>query len=117
MTTRDTPFAAGTPCWVDLLSSDIDKSKTFYGELFGWSSEDAGEAYGGYVTFLSDGRAVGGATANATDSGHPDVWGTYISTEDIDATAAAVTAAGGKILAPPMRVGDLGSMALVMDPV
>ena len=42
MTTRDTPFAPGTPCWVDLLSSDVDKAKIFYGELFGWTSEQAG---------------------------------------------------------------------------
>ena len=31
----------GAPCWVDLMSSDAEKSTAFYGELFGWTAEDA----------------------------------------------------------------------------
>ena len=48
----------GAPCWVDLFTSDPDKGRAFYEELFGWTSEDAGEEYGGYVNFSKDGRLV-----------------------------------------------------------
>jgi len=116
MTTRDTPFAAGTPCWVDLLSSDVDKSKSFYTELFGWTSQDTGEEFGGYVNFQSDGYQVAGMIGNAPGSGSPDAWTTYISTADIKASADAVTDAGGQIVSPPTEVADLGSMAIVLDP-
>jgi len=33
MPTRDTA-PLGAPCWIDLMTSDPDKRKAFYGELF-----------------------------------------------------------------------------------
>ncbi|MDP9318156.1 MAG: VOC family protein [Actinomycetota bacterium] len=117
MTTRDTPFAPGTPCWVDLLTSDPDKAKSFYGALLGWTSEDGGEEFGGYVSFASDGHGVGGMMRNTPEMGSPDGWTTYISTDDIDATVNRATEAGGTVMSPAMAVADLGSMAVLVDPV
>lgn len=37
------------------MTSDPDRSRAFYGELFGWTSEVAGEEYGGYFNFSNDG--------------------------------------------------------------
>lgn len=116
MTTRDTPFAPGTPCWVDLFSSDVGKAKTFYSGLFGWAVEETGEDYGGYVNFHSDGHRIAGMMQNTPESGSPDAWSTYISTADIGATVDAATAAGARVLAPTMEVGDQGSMAVLIDP-
>ena len=31
----------GAPCWIDLMSSDTDKSRAFYGELLGWTARRA----------------------------------------------------------------------------
>ena len=31
----------GALCWIDLMSSDTDKSRAFYGDLFGWTSSRA----------------------------------------------------------------------------
>ena len=50
----------GAPCWIDLFTSDPDKSRSFYGELFGWTSQEAGEEYGGYINFSKDGVPVAG---------------------------------------------------------
>lgn len=47
MTVRDTPWPVGTPCWVDLMTSDIGAAKEFYGGLFGWELVDQGEEAGG----------------------------------------------------------------------
>ena len=116
MTTRDTAFAPGTPCWVDLLSSDVERSKTFYSELFGWTSTDAGADFGGYVTFSSDGHQVAGMMGNTMGGGHPDAWSTYMCTADIAATTAAAKDAGANVVVEPMPVGDLGSMAVLVDP-
>ncbi len=35
-----TSYEAGTPCWVDLGSPDLEASKAFYGGLFGWDYDD-----------------------------------------------------------------------------
>lgn len=116
MATRDTPFAPGTPCWVDLMTSDLQQSKTFYGSLFGWEFEDAGENYGNYHTATARGHSVAGMMANSPESGAPDGWTTYIATADLDATVAAAEQAGAQVMMPAMQVGEVGRMAMLADP-
>lgn len=106
----------GAPCWIDLFTSDPDASRAFYGSLFGWTSEDAGEEYGGYINFSKDGRPVAGGMRNDGEAGMPDVWTVYLATDDARKTADAAEAAGGRVLMAPMDVLALGTMALVGDP-
>jgi predicted enzyme related to lactoylglutathione lyase len=106
----------GAPCWIDLFTSDPDKSRSFYGELFGWTSQEAGEEYGGYINFSKDGLPVAGAMRNDGQSGIPDIWSVYLATDDAKATADAAAANGGQVLVPPMDVGEQGTMAVVTDP-
>jgi len=105
----------GAPCWVDLFTSDPDKSRAFYGELFGWTAEEAGEEYGGYVNFLEGGQSVAGCMRNDGESGMPDVWSVYLAIDDARATADAAVANGGQVVVPAMEVMDLGSMAVMID--
>jgi predicted enzyme related to lactoylglutathione lyase len=116
MPTRSTPFAAGTPCWVDLLSSDVDRAQQFYGEVLGWTAEASGAEFGNYVNFHSDGHRVAGMVANRPETGAPDFWNTYLSTDDLEATVEAAVKAGANVITPAMAVGDLGSMAILADP-
>jgi hypothetical protein len=46
----------------------------------------------------------------------PAMWSTYISTPDVEATAAKVADAGGSTLMPPMQVMAAGHMAIFADP-
>lgn len=105
----------GAPCWIDLMTSDPDRSRAFYGELFGWTSEEAGEEYGGYITFFKDGLNVAGGMRNDGQSGMPDVWSVYLATDDAQATSDAAAANGGQVIVAPMAVGELGTMAVVND--
>jgi predicted enzyme related to lactoylglutathione lyase len=105
----------GAPCWVDLFTSDPDRSRAFYGELFGWTSEAAESEYGGYINFAKDGERVAGGMRNDGTSGSPDVWSVYLATDDARATVAAAIARGGQVVVPAMPVGELGTMAVVSD--
>ena len=108
-------FETGDPCWVELFTSDPDRSITFYGELFGWTVEVA-EEYGGYLTFRKDGDAVAGGMRNPGGAEGPDQWTTYLTTTDANTTAASVPKHGGAVVVEPMAVGDLGTMAVFADP-
>jgi predicted enzyme related to lactoylglutathione lyase len=101
---------------VDLLSSDVDRAQQFYGEVLGWTAEASGAEFGNYVNFSSDGYRVAGMVANRPETGTPDFWNTYLSTDDLEATVEAATKAGANVIAPPMTVADLGSMAILADP-
>jgi predicted enzyme related to lactoylglutathione lyase len=106
----------GAPCWIDLSTSDPDKSRAFYTDLFGWTVEDPGPDYGGYVNFHKDGVPVGGCMRNDGQSGTPDGWGVYLATDNAKDTTAAAAAHGGQVLYPAMDVMELGTMAIVTDP-
>ena len=74
----------GEPCWVDYAASDVPRARDFYTALFGWTAEEAGEEYGGYLTFLKDGHRVAGL-GPAMEGALPNTWLTYLLVEDAEA--------------------------------
>ncbi|MGH3839029.1 MAG: VOC family protein [Pseudonocardiaceae bacterium] len=115
MPTRDTA-PIGAPCWVDLMTSDTERSREFYGQLFGWTAGDPAEEFGGYFSFTKDGVLVAGCMASQPGAEIPDVWSVYLATEDARKTVDAVVANGGQVHVHAMDVSDLGTMALISDP-
>jgi hypothetical protein len=105
----------GAPCWIDLFTSDPDKSRPFYSELLGWTAEEPNEAFGGYFNFTKDGVLVAGGMRNDGEAGVPDHWNVYLAVENAEATVAAATAHGGGVIVPAMAVADLGTMAVITD--
>jgi len=107
----------GAPCWIDLMTSDAEKAKAFYGALFGWTYQTGDEAkYGGYITAWKDGKSVAGLMQKQEDqAAWPDMWSTYLRSEDAAATVKAATEHGGQVYMPPMDVPEQGSMAMIAD--
>ncbi|MDR6866628.1 putative enzyme related to lactoylglutathione lyase [Microbacterium resistens] len=114
MSIRNEPWPAGTPMWVDLGADDVDAAKAFYTGLFGWEYQSGGQESGGYLLAQLDGKAVAGIGPKQ-DAQMPTVWTSYIGSDDVDATANAVTEAGGHLIAPPFDVMDSGRMAIATD--
>ncbi|MDP9075180.1 MAG: VOC family protein [Actinomycetota bacterium] len=115
MPTRDTA-PVGAPCWVDLMTSDTERSRAFYTELFGWTASEPTEEFGGYFNFSKDGALVAGCMGSEPGSGQPDVWSVYLATDDARKTLEVAAANGGKVMVEAMDVADLGTMAYVGDP-
>ncbi len=111
--------APGSPCWIDLSTRDMAKAEIFYSGVFGWTFEepsaDSADGFGGYRMIYLNGRAVAGAMPRHSPS-MPEVWSVYLMVEDAEASAAAVTAAGGQVIVPPMVVGPRGTMMFALDP-
>jgi uncharacterized protein len=115
MPTTDTPWPAGTPCWIDLGTPDMDGAQSFYSSFLGWTYSGGEPEYGGYAMAVKDGRNAAGMGPSMSPD-DPSRWTTYFATDDADATAARITAAGGTVIAPPMDVGPNGRMAIAADP-
>ena len=115
MTARD-HAPLGSPCWVDLWTSDVDGSRAFYSVLFGWQAEEPSEEFGGYFMFTRDGVPVAGGMGSMGDMAADDTWKVYLDTDDVDRTAAAAESAGATIDAPVMPVADLGRQLVLTDP-
>jgi predicted enzyme related to lactoylglutathione lyase len=111
-------YPHGVTCWIDLETPDPEASQRFYGELFGWTFTEAMPpgAPGSYL-IASKGGADAGAVAPApAGSGTAARWNTYVAVDDAEATAAAVTAGGGTVVAPPEDAGPAGRSAVCRDP-
>ncbi|BFU47519.1 VOC family protein [Krasilnikovia sp. MM14-A1004] len=110
-----TAAGLGVPTWVDLGTADLDDAVRFYTSLFGWTAHVSPDPEaGGYTIFNLDGMPAAGA-GPLFGEGQPTAWSTYIGTDDSDAVAARVQAAGGQVLVPPFDVLDQGRMAAFLD--
>jgi uncharacterized protein len=107
---------AHKPVWTDLSTSDPAAARDFYAKLFGWKVEvNPDPQYGGYALATIGGKDVAGIGPKQMEQ-QPSAWTVYIGTPDTEETTKKAQAAGGKVIAPPMQVGDQGSMAVIQDP-
>ena len=116
MTKRE-EYPAGVPCFVDSGRVDSAAAREFYGGLLGWEFEDVspgGDAPPYHMAKLQ-GLTVAGVGTQPGQDWEP-AWNTYVSVQDADATAAAVTDAGGKVAMAPFDIGTAGRMAVFTDP-
>ncbi|MCH1883286.1 VOC family protein [Agrococcus sp. ARC_14] len=85
--------------YVELTVTDLAAAKAFYSGAFGWSFVDYGPEYAGIASPTGDGEVGGLAAATeARPAGGPLV---LLYSDDLDATAEAIVAAGGEILQQP----------------
>ena len=113
-----TSHSHGTFSWTDLATPDLDGARAFYEGLFGWEHEDAPipeEAGGGvYRMFTQHGNQV--AAAGTMQEGQHPAWLSYVTVDDIEATAARAGELGATVMMEPFDVMTAGRMALLQDP-
>ena len=110
----------GSFIWYELMTPDPDGAKRFYDAVVGWDIEPqpAGEMDYRMIR-RSDGGNAGGVlrlTDAMREGGARPVWLGYLSVDDVDATVASATAAGGQVLMPPTDMPGVGRLAMVGDP-
>lgn len=115
MPTRDRA-PIGSPCWVDLWTSDVEGSRRFYSELFGWEAQAPSPEFGGYFMFTRNGVPVAGAMGDMGDMPANNTWKIYLTTDDLTKTLEAAEADGAQIIGPAMPIADLGTQAVLVDP-
>ena len=114
MTTRDRAVI-GDPCWVDHMTNDVEGMKRFYTGVFGWTAGESSEEFGGYFQFFLNGAPVAGMMPAMGGDVH-EAWTLYLAAEDAFVTLDRAAAADAQVVAPAMRVGDLGTMGVMIDP-
>ena len=107
-------FAPGAPAWADISVPDIERARTFYSAVNGWTIPPGEDAFGGYTTASSGENGVAGLMPAM--EGVPTAWCLYFASDDADATAAAILANGGELMMPVTQVADFGRMLVAMDP-
>ncbi len=111
-----TEYKPGTPMWIDVASPNLDASKQFYSQVFGWEVNVVPDpAAGGYAFFEMRGKMIGGLGPTFGPD-QPPAWSMYARTPDVDATAQTVRDSGGQVVVGPMDVPGAGRIAWFTDP-
>lgn len=115
MPVRDEPWPPGTPCWVHAEVEDPPAARDVYTRLFGWEIYEGPEEMGGSLTAYKNDKAVAGIGPRPADM-RTSAWTTYLATDDIDALAGRISAAGGRIAVSPTDVAVAGRRLIAVDP-
>jgi uncharacterized protein len=100
---------------VELHTTDIDKAKKFYGQLFNWQLEDA-PMPGGTYTLIKPGEGTGGGMMAQRVSGAPSSWMAYVQVDDIAASTQKAKSLGANIVMDVMELPGIGWMSIFIDP-
>lgn len=100
--------------WHDLSTPDVEASKRFYGELFGWSFDQSGND--GYCHVSAGGQMIGGMRPKKAEEPGPPSWLGYVLVDDVSAAVDRASSGGGAVLVPTTTMPDVGTFAVVADP-
>lgn len=107
----------GAFSWNELMTSDVEGAKAFYGELLGWQLEDEQTSCGAYTFAKLGDKQVAGIMATPEEAKPmPPSWGAYLTVDDVDAAAAKVQQLGGKLLLGPQDIDEVGRFVVIQDP-
>jgi predicted enzyme related to lactoylglutathione lyase len=106
----------GRVAWFDITTSDLPRSREFYGKLFGWEFKPL-QGTDQAVEIVSRGTAIGTLRgAEGKISAYNGV--VYVQVADIQASCKRSKELGGSVVAGfPFDLPDgIGAIALVLDP-
>jgi uncharacterized protein len=105
--------------WNELITTDPAGATKFYTALFGWKTQEWPTPDFIY-TIVSVNQAEfgqGGIMPIPPDAqGMPSAWISYVTVDDVDATAKQAEQLGGKVMSPPRDIPKVGRFAVIQDP-
>ena len=105
---------------VELNTTDLDKAKKFYGQLFDWKLEDVEMGPTGRYTMIKPGNAAGPGTGGGMlkhpDPGSPSSWLAYVEVDDVAAATRKAKALGAKVMVDVKEIPEAGTMSIIVDP-
>lgn len=103
-------------CWNELVTTDVSKSKSFYTQLFGWSTEEwPGNMP--YTVLKNNNEGIGGLMATPKEMPNArSAWMVYFAVSDCDGTAKKAASMGAQLCVPPTDIPDVGRFCVIQDP-
>ncbi len=104
--------------WIDMTAEDATGLRDFYQKVVGWTVEDTSMGDYSDYTMMSpaDGQAISGIChARGSNADLPGGWLIYITVADVEASAAACVANGGKLVVEIRGLAG-GRFCVIEDP-
>ncbi len=101
---------------VELMTTDLDRAKDFFGKLFGWKLEDATGAGDMTYIMIKVGQGTGGGIMKNPIPNAGSQWLAYVEVDDVQAATAKAKSLGGKVMKDATEVKGMGSFSIITDP-
>ncbi len=102
--------------WNELMTSDVEGAKAFYGKLLGWEMEEF-EMNMPYTVVKAGDEGTGGIMKIPAEAeGMPPQWGAYVTVTDVDDLSRRVEEIGGKLVVPLTDIPEVGRFCVIQDP-
>jgi hypothetical protein len=112
---REIHYTPGRFVWHEIVTSDVEAARRFYGELAGWQVEPVDvPGTPSYAHLTKNGQTVGGLVRRPGPHVPPHVLG-YVSVLDVDGAVERAREHRAAVLVPPMQTA-FGRAAVLQDP-
>ncbi|MCK7625279.1 VOC family protein [Streptomyces sp. RS10V-4] len=111
--TVSTASLGGAPCWVSLMTHDLQAAQDFYGEVLGWHFRP-GVLGPEFSIALAEGQPVAGLGALGPSWRVAVAWTPYFAVANANDTAARIRERGATVAVGPLEFGK-GRAALAAD--
>lgn len=106
----------GAFSWIELLTTDTEAAKKFYGGLFGWTFDKV-EGFDYELVKVSGQQAAGMMKMPPScPPGTPPCWGNYVTVNSADEACEKARSLGGQVLVEPQDIPTIGRFAVLQDP-
>ena len=104
--------------WADLFTSDVDRARRFYEQVFDWDWRIVTLEPRHYGLLYNDGKSIAGIVHRDPPEGHRDYgrWVHFISADDVRKTGSAIVAKGGEELLAYGNHAERGEFAIYAGP-
>ena len=105
--------------WNELLTTDPAAATKFYTQLFGWTTQEWPTPDFIYTVVKVSGADMGQGGIMPIPphaQGMPPAWISYVTVDDVDASAKLAEKLGGKIMVGPQDIPEVGRFAVLNDP-
>lgn len=99
---------------MELNTPDLAAAKEFYGQLFGWTFQDAEVGPGMIYSLFRPDNGPGGGMMSMP--GVPHNWLSYVGVDDIHASTEKARTLGAKVIRDVTEVPGHGHMSILLDP-
>jgi predicted enzyme related to lactoylglutathione lyase len=102
--------------WDELIVEDVEAAKSFYSEVFGWTTSEIEMGAGRTYTILNSGDQQRAGVLQKPPGVQASLWLVYIISADVDADAAKAKELGAQVFMEPFDVQTVGRLAILADP-
>ncbi|WP_373503174.1 VOC family protein [Aestuariivirga sp.] len=107
----------GMIAWSELMTTEVEKAKDFYGRSLGLTFDSFDPTGGGkYWVAMADGKPAWGIMDMNERPGGPSGWFTYIAVDEVDARVKGAIAGGAQLCMPIFDIPTVGRIAILVDP-